>query len=239
MFLPGEDPAEFEAHLAELHAQFQPRNELEAELLKRLARDWWFANRAQNAAMARLEYRIHHQAHEEARALEQQVTRLGRYLLKDVFRPAGSLRSEKEGGARIPRFWSSSSKPRSPAAIGCSRSSTACGSAFELSELGRRKTALRSSGCWASIGASSSATIASRRCCLIAGAWPRSRRTRPRPSAAPRPTRRPRSRRRGPLDPYQPLRLRAGQAEAPARDPTSRDSYQPEAPARDPTSPTK
>jgi hypothetical protein len=102
LFLPGEDPAEYEAHLAELSAQFQPRNELEAELLKRLARDWWFANRARNAAAARLEYRIHHQPHEEARASEQHVAKLGRYLLKDVFRPAGSLRSEKEGGARHP-----------------------------------------------------------------------------------------------------------------------------------------
>jgi hypothetical protein len=136
LFLSGEDPAEFEARLAELNAQFQPRNELEAELLKRLARDWWFANRAQNAAAMRLEYRIHHQPHEEARALEQQVAKLGRYLLKDAFRPAGSLRSEKEGGARH------------PALLVIELEATLTGCDWLLSQLERLQERIRSVGTW-------------------------------------------------------------------------------------------
>jgi hypothetical protein len=136
LFLPGEDPAEFEAHLAQLNAQFQPRNEFEAELLQRLARAWWFADRAQNAATARLEYRMLHQPHEEARALEQHVAKLGRYLVKDVFRPVGSLRAEREGGARH------------PALLVIELKATLTGCDWLLSQLDRLQERVRIVGTW-------------------------------------------------------------------------------------------
>jgi hypothetical protein len=102
ILLPGEDPAEFEARRLALHTEIQPQNALEAELVDRLARESWMSNRTKNSAAARLEYRMRHEPLEKARAEQQSVTKLGQYLLKDVFRPAGILLSEREGGARHP-----------------------------------------------------------------------------------------------------------------------------------------
>jgi hypothetical protein len=100
--LPGEDRAEFDAWRLTLHMQLQPRNGLEGDLIDRLARDSWMSNRTKNSAAARLEYRMRHQPLERARAEKLQVTKFGQYLLRDSFRPAGILLSEREGGARHP-----------------------------------------------------------------------------------------------------------------------------------------
>ncbi len=102
--LPGEDRAEFEARRLALHRQLQPQSELEGDLIDRLARDSWMSNRTKNSATARLEYRMRHEPLEQARAEQQSVTKLGQYLLKDVFRPAGVLLCEREGGAQSRAF---------------------------------------------------------------------------------------------------------------------------------------
>ncbi len=100
--LPGEDAAEFEARRLAFHIQIRPRNPLEAGLVDRLARDSWLSERTKNSAAARLEYRIRHLPLEQARAEEQSVAKLGQYLLKELFRPAGVLQCEREGGVRHP-----------------------------------------------------------------------------------------------------------------------------------------
>ncbi len=80
----------------------QPRNELEAELIDRLAQSFWVSRRSQRAAVAQLEYRLRHEPLAAARAEQQQAGKLGQYLLKDVFRPVGILPCEQAGGARHP-----------------------------------------------------------------------------------------------------------------------------------------
>jgi hypothetical protein len=102
LILPGEDSAEFDARLARLHHQIQPRNDIEAAMVDHLAHILWISERIHRSATARAAYRIHHQPLEEARAEEQSVNKLGQYLLKDLFRPAGILQCEREGGARHP-----------------------------------------------------------------------------------------------------------------------------------------
>jgi hypothetical protein len=102
VILPGEDPAELETRVVELHLQLQPRNEIEAGLVNQSACVSWVADRTKAAATARLAHRISSQPLEEARALKQRVEKLGQYLLKEVSRPAGKLLAEKEGGARHP-----------------------------------------------------------------------------------------------------------------------------------------
>ncbi len=102
VLLPGEDPAEFEARRLALHAQIRPRNALEGELVDRLARGSWMLERTERSAAARLEYRVHHQPRERASAEQEHVTKLGQYLLKDLFRPAGAMPCEREGGVRHP-----------------------------------------------------------------------------------------------------------------------------------------
>jgi hypothetical protein len=102
LFLPGEHKSEFETSCAALHSQIRPRNELEAELLDRLAHDLWVSRRAKLAAAAQLEYRLRHEPRAQTRAEQQQVSKLAQYLLKDVFRPVGVMPSEQAGGARNP-----------------------------------------------------------------------------------------------------------------------------------------
>ncbi len=105
LILPGEDSAEFEMRRLVLHNQIQPRNDIEAELVDHLARNLWMSDRTQRSAVARAEYRIRHEPLEQARAEQQHMAKLGQYLLKDLFRPAGSLPCEREGGAAIPPWW--------------------------------------------------------------------------------------------------------------------------------------
>ena len=102
LLLPGEDRREFEARRAALHNQIQPRNELEAELIDRLAQNFWVSRRSRRAAVAQLEYRLRHEPLAQTHAEQQQVAKLGQYLLKDVFRPVGILPCEQAGGARHP-----------------------------------------------------------------------------------------------------------------------------------------
>ncbi len=102
LILPGEDSAEFEVRRMVLHNQIQPRNDIEAALVDHLARNLWMSDRTQRSAAARLDYRIRHQPLEKARAEQEHVTKLGQYLLKDLFRPTGSLPCEREGGTRHP-----------------------------------------------------------------------------------------------------------------------------------------
>jgi hypothetical protein len=102
LFLPGEDASEFETQCAALHTQIRPRNELEAEMLNRLAHDLWVSRRAKLAAAAQLQYRLRHEPRAAARAEQQQVSKLAQYLLKDVFRSVGVKPCEQAGGARHP-----------------------------------------------------------------------------------------------------------------------------------------
>ncbi len=102
LILPGEDSAEFEVRRLVLHNQIQPRNDIEAELVDHLARNLWMSDRTQRSAAARAEYRIRHLPLELASAEQEQVAKLGQYLLKDLFRPTGSLPCEREGGTRHP-----------------------------------------------------------------------------------------------------------------------------------------
>ncbi len=68
LLLPGEDRSEFEARRAALHNQIQPRNELEAELIDRLAQNFWVSRSSRRAAVAHLEYRLRHEPLAETRA---------------------------------------------------------------------------------------------------------------------------------------------------------------------------
>ncbi len=100
--LPGEDRSEFENRRAALHSQMRPRNELESELIDRLAQSFWVSRRSQRALVAQLTYRLRHEPLAAARAEQEQAAKLGQYLLKDVFRPVGILPCEQAGGARHP-----------------------------------------------------------------------------------------------------------------------------------------
>ncbi len=100
--LPGEDRSEFETRRAALHSQMRPRNELESELIDRLAQSFWVSRRSQRALVAQLTYRLRHEPLAAARGEQQQAAKLGQYLLKDVFRPVGILPCEQAGGARHP-----------------------------------------------------------------------------------------------------------------------------------------
>ncbi len=122
--LPGEDRSEFEARLAALQIQMRPRNELEAEMLDRLAQAFWVSRRSQRALVAQLTYRLRHEPLAAARASNNRPPSSVSICSKMSFVPWAFCRASKPAVRAIPPTSSSSLKRRSPAATGCWRAST-------------------------------------------------------------------------------------------------------------------
>src|SRR5271165_5237681 len=82
-FLPGEDPAAFQARRDAWTAQLQPRDDLERLLVERLVQVSWQLDRVDRAQAARLDDRARAAASDRATAEADEVLALGRRLFWD------------------------------------------------------------------------------------------------------------------------------------------------------------
>jgi hypothetical protein len=85
--LPGEDPAEYHARVEAVVASLTPQNQVEYDLLERVAATAWSLERARRAEAARLSYLIRHDAIERQRREEEEAIELGQGLLWDARGP--------------------------------------------------------------------------------------------------------------------------------------------------------
>jgi hypothetical protein len=85
--LPGEDAAAFVDRLRNLLDDLQPRNQLEAQAIERIARDAWLSDRADRAVAAGLSARLRHLAVDSAREERELALELGQRLLRNLARP--------------------------------------------------------------------------------------------------------------------------------------------------------
>jgi hypothetical protein len=85
--LPGEDPAEYHARVEAVVASLTPQNQVEYDLLERVASTAWSLERARRAEAARLSYLIRHDGIERQRREEEEAIELGQGLLWDARGP--------------------------------------------------------------------------------------------------------------------------------------------------------
>ena len=81
--LPGEDPAAYHARVAATIETFRPRNQVEADLLERLAATTWSLERASRAEAARLSQLIRSDAIEREKREREDAIALGQRLFFD------------------------------------------------------------------------------------------------------------------------------------------------------------
>ncbi|MGO9466805.1 MAG: hypothetical protein ACLQVF_21905 [Isosphaeraceae bacterium] len=79
--LPGEDPAAFQARVDAVMDSFAPQNQVEVELLERVAATSWSLDRATRAEVARLSHKIRHDAIEREQRENEEAVALGQRLL--------------------------------------------------------------------------------------------------------------------------------------------------------------
>jgi hypothetical protein len=85
--LPGEDAAEFQAHVAAVVESYGPENRVELELLERVAATAWSLDRVARAEAAQLRQRIGHEAIEREGREQEGAIALGQRLLWDARGP--------------------------------------------------------------------------------------------------------------------------------------------------------
>ena len=87
--LPGEDPAALPGRIDAWTADFQPRNQLERDLVERTARLSWKLERVERAHVARLTANILKATSGENEAVENDVLTMGERLFHDLTKPHG------------------------------------------------------------------------------------------------------------------------------------------------------
>jgi len=85
--LPGEDPAEFQARVEAVMESFAPQNQVEFDLLERVAATTWSFERATRAEAAQLSHKIRHDVIERERREKEEAVALGQRLLWDARGP--------------------------------------------------------------------------------------------------------------------------------------------------------
>ncbi len=85
--LPGEDPAAFQTRVNAIVETFAPQNQVELELLERVAATTWSLDRATRAETARLRHNIRHEAIEREQREKAEAVALGQRLLWDARGP--------------------------------------------------------------------------------------------------------------------------------------------------------
>jgi hypothetical protein len=81
VLLPGDDTEAFTKRLRYLQDDLQPRNSLEGVVIERLAGDLWKADRAEQSAGARINFRLRHGPVDQARKDRDEAIELGQHLL--------------------------------------------------------------------------------------------------------------------------------------------------------------
>jgi hypothetical protein len=79
--LPGDDPAEYEAHLISVVESCAPTNQVEVELLERVGATTWALGRAREVEAARLAYQLRHDDMEREAREQDEALALGERLL--------------------------------------------------------------------------------------------------------------------------------------------------------------
>jgi hypothetical protein len=79
--LPGEDPAAFQARLDAMIESCAPKNQVEIELLERVAATTWSLERATRAETAQLSHMIRNHGIEKERSEQEQAVAIGQRLL--------------------------------------------------------------------------------------------------------------------------------------------------------------
>jgi hypothetical protein len=85
--LPGEDPEAFQARVEAVIETFAPRNQVEFDLIERVAATTWSFERAARAEAAQLRHRIRHDTVEREQHDTEEAAALGQRLLWDARGP--------------------------------------------------------------------------------------------------------------------------------------------------------
>jgi hypothetical protein len=128
--LPGEDPAELAARVEAMAESFGPRNQVEAELLHRVATTTWSLERAARAEAAQLTSRIRRDTIERQEREQDEALLLGQRLLWDARGPWQFYPHNTFMGTSTHRriSWSENpADPNSPALLLCRLERTGAG----------------------------------------------------------------------------------------------------------------
>jgi len=85
--LPGEDPDAFQARVDAVMESFVPHNQVEYELLERVASTTWSFERARRAEAAQLSHKIRHDVIERVQREKEEAVALGQRLFLDARGP--------------------------------------------------------------------------------------------------------------------------------------------------------
>jgi len=112
--LPGEDPTAFQARVDAVVESFGPQNQVEFDLLERVAATSWAFDRATRAEAARLSYKIRHDAIEREQREKEEALMLGQRLLWDARGPWQLFPHMVSQGLKWERRTSWSENPADP-----------------------------------------------------------------------------------------------------------------------------
>jgi hypothetical protein len=110
--IPGEDPAVYEARLEAMIASLPPRNQVELDLLGRVAGTTWSLERASRAEAAQISHRIRNEAIERERREEDEAVALGQRLFWDARGPWQAYPHRPQTGGQTDTL---TSRPQDPA----------------------------------------------------------------------------------------------------------------------------
>jgi len=112
--LPGEDPAAFQARVDAVVESLNPQNQLEFDLLERVAAGTWSFERATRAESARLGHNVRHDAIEREQREKEAAVTLGQRLLWDARGPWQLFPHSTSSGLKWERRISWSEDPADP-----------------------------------------------------------------------------------------------------------------------------
>ncbi len=112
--LPGEDAAAFQARVDAVVETFAPQNQVEVDLLERVAATTWSFERATRAETARLGHNIRHDAIEREQREKEEAVTLGQRLLWDARGPWQLFPHSTSSGLKWERRISWSENPADP-----------------------------------------------------------------------------------------------------------------------------
>ncbi len=112
--LPGEDPAEFQDRVDAVMQSLAPQNQVEFELLERVAATTWSLQRANRAETARLCYLIRHEVIDREQRDKEEAAALGQRLLWDARGPWQGFPHSTSTGLKWEQRTSWSEDPADP-----------------------------------------------------------------------------------------------------------------------------
>jgi hypothetical protein len=110
--IPGEDPAAYEARLEAMIESMAPRNQVELDLLGKVAAATWSLERATRAEAAQISHRVRNEAIERERRQEDDVIALGQRLFWDARGPWQAYPHKPQSGLQTDTL---TSRPQDPA----------------------------------------------------------------------------------------------------------------------------